>query len=201
MDTFLYIFRIVFFVISSLISIVYLLTQLYQKIPIAPFKLSAADYIVYTTVSLMIGIGTNSPYGLCAFIPLLLIKFICKNFINLNHLKSSGFWMEINWKKFTPKGFHGNVPKHILDEMNKVVNSTPKDSHFIIPRFYAVIAIKFMLRKMKKESKKVQKGFTNEQQNIGMDQFNKLAKNILLLDKGQSEKKDLNIGILKVTRH
>ena len=201
MDTVILVFRILFLVIGSLTGIIYMLLQFYQKLPALALKLSTADYIVYSIVALIFGFGTNSYIGLAAFVPLLIIKFICKKLISPNNLKGSGFWMEIDWKKLTPRGFERNVPKHILDEMNKMINSTPKDTHFIIPRIYAIIAVHFMLRKMKKESNKMPKGFTAQQQNMGMEQFTGLAQNILKLEKGKSEKKDLNIGILKISRH
>lgn len=201
MDTVILVFRILFIVIGSLTGIAYMLVQFYQKLPSSAFKLVTADYIVYSIVALIFGFGTNSYIGLAAFVPLLLMKFICKKMISPDRLRGSGFWMEIDWKKLTPRGYEGKVPKHILDEMNKMINSTPKDTHFIIPRIYAMIAVRFMLRKMKKESNKMPKGFTAQQQNMGMEQFTGLAQNILKLEKGKSEKKDLNIGILKITRH
>jgi hypothetical protein len=201
MDTVIFVFRILFLVIGSLTGIIYILLQFYQKLPTLSFQLATADYIVYSAVALIFGFGTNTYIGLAAFIPLLLIKFICKKLISPSSLKESGLWMEIDWKKLTPRGFERNVPKYILDEMNKMINSTPKDTHFIIPRIYAIIAVRFMLRKMKKESSKTPKGFTAQQQNMGMEQFTSLAQNILKLEKGMSEKKDLNIGILKITRH
>ena len=201
MEIVILIFRILFFVIGSLTAIVYILLQFYQKVPKLAFNLATADYIVYSVISLIFGFGTNSYYGLAAFIPLLLIKYLSNKFITPEKLNGSGFWMEIDWKKLTPRGFERNVPKHILDEMNKMLNSTPKDTHFLIPRIYAINAVRFMLRKMKKESGNMPKGISAQQQNMGMEQFTGLAQNILSLPKGKSEKKDLNIGILKITRH
>ncbi len=201
MDTVILVFRILFLVIGSLTGIIYLLLQFYQKLPSLTFKLTTADYIVFSMIALIFGFGTNSYIGLAAFIPLLLIKLICKKLISPKNLTGSGLWMEIDWKKLTPRGYERNVPKHVLEEMNKMINSTPKDAHFIIPRIYAIIAVRFMLRKMKKESNKMPKGFTTQQQNMGMEQFTTLAQNILKLEKGKSDKKDLNIGILKITRH
>ncbi|KAB8027962.1 hypothetical protein [Fluviispira multicolorata] len=200
METVVLIFRTLFLVIGSLTGLVYFLLQLYQKMPNEKFKLLTADYIVYSFVALVFGFGTNSYYGLLAFLPLIVMKFISKKFIAPNKLRGSGFWLEIDWKKLTPKGFDRNVPRHILEEMNKMLNSTPKDTHFIIPRIYAKIAIYFMMRKMKKETQKMPTGFTNQQKNMGMEQFTSLAQNILKLEPGNTEKKDLNIGILKVTR-
>lgn len=201
MDTLILIFRILFLVIGSLTAIFYTLFQFYQKIPKSSFKLSTPDYLVFSLVSLIFGFGTNSYYGLAAFIPLLLLKYGSHKLITPDKLKDSGKWMEVDWKKLTPRGFNRNVPKHILDEMNKMLNSTPKDTHFIIPRLYAIIAVKIMLRKMKKEAKNMPAGFSAQQQNMGMEQINLLAQNIIALDKGKSEKKDFNIGVLKITRH
>ena len=201
MDTLILIFRILFIIIGSLTAIVYILFQFYQKVPKAAFKLITADYLVYSLVALIFGFGTNSYYGLASFVPLLLLKYATNKSIVPEKLNGSGFWMEIDWKKLTPRGFNRNVPKHILDEMNKMLNSTPKDTHFIVPRFYAIIAVKFMLRKMQKESKNMPTNFSAQQQNMGMEQINMLAQNILNLSKGKSEKKDFNIGVLKITRH
>ncbi len=201
MDTLIIIFRVLFIVIGALAAIFYTLFQFYQKVPKNSFKLITADYLVYSLVALIFGFGTNSYYGLAAFLPLLLVKFISYKFIAPEKMNGSGMWIEVDWKKLTPRGFNKNVPKHYLDEMNKVLNSTPKDTHFIIPRLYAIIAVKFMLRKMKKESKNLPGGFSAQQQSMGMDQLNSFAQNILNLSKGKSEKKDLNIGVLKVTRH
>lgn len=201
METVIIVFRILFLVIGSLTGIIYTLVQLYQKLPTNTFKFSTADYIIYPLVSLIFGFGTNSYYGLAAFVPLLLIKLICNKYISPNKVQGSGSWMEIDWRKLSPKGYNRNVPQQVLDEMNKMINNTPKDTHFIIPRIYAVLAVRFMLRKMKKESSNLPKTFTAQQQNLGMEQFTSLANNILKLEKGKSEKKDLNIGVLKITRH
>ena len=200
MDIVLLVFRVLFLVIGSLTALVYILFQFYQKLPKESFKIATADYIVYSVAALIYGFGTNTYYGLAAFVPLLLLKYLSFKTITPNKIGGSGFWMEIDWKKLTPKGFERNVPRHFQEEMNKAIQNTPKNTHFIIPRLYAILAVRFMLRKMKKENN-LQKGFTAQQQNMGMEQFTALAQNIMNLSAGKSEKKDLNIGILKITRH
>ncbi|APJ04532.1 hypothetical protein [Silvanigrella aquatica] len=201
MDTVILVFRVLFLVIGSIVGIFYILFQFYQKLPSASFKLSTTDYVIAFLIAFIFGFATNSYIGLGAFIPLLLVKYLCTKLISPTKLSGSGMWMEIDWKKLTPRGYERNVPRHIMEQMNKMIESTPKDTHFIIPRLYAIIGIRFMLRKMKKESANLPKGFTPQQQNMGMDQMTSLAQNILKLDTGKSEKKDLNIGVLKITRH
>ncbi|BBH54008.1 hypothetical protein JCM31447_24650 [Fluviispira sanaruensis] len=200
METLVLIFRILFIVIASLTSIIYILLQLYQKLPKVKLNFVLADYIVYSIVSVIFGFGTDSYYGLLAFIPLLLAKIAAKSWIVPNRISGSGLWIELDWKKLTPKGFDRNVSKQILDEINKMLSSTPNDTHFIIPRIYARIAIAFMMRKMKKDNKKMPAGLTAQQKDMGMNQFTTLAQSILSLEVGKSEKKDLHIGILRITR-
>jgi hypothetical protein len=159
--------------------------------------------VVYCVVSFLFGFGTNSYFGLLSFLPLFIFKFVCYKTLVVQNLKKSGFWIEVEWKKLSPKGFERNVPKHILNEMNKMVQSTPRDQHFLIPRIYAILALKIMMRKIKKESTKnlSTTGFSAQQQNMGLEQLNALSQALLKLEAGKSEKKDLNIGVLKVTRH
>lgn len=200
MEIVILIFKILFLFLASVISIVYILFQLYKKFPSNGVDIKTADYIVYFIVSLLFGFAANSYFGLAAFVPLILVKIITSKVIIPEKIKGQGHWMEIDWKKLKPRGFERNVPKHILEEMNKMINSMPNDTHIIVPRIYARIAIYFIMKKIKKDSQKMSKGFSVEQQNLGLAQFNQLAQNILKLEPGMTEKKDLNVGILKVTR-
>lgn len=196
MDTFILIMRILFIVLGSLVSLAYILFQLFQKLPSNKFKLGTADYVVIIVVALIFGFGTNSYFGLLAFIPLLLIKFICKFSLQPNRLQGSGRWVEVDWRKLTPRGFERNVPKAILDEMNKM----PKDNHFVIPRLYMLIFVKFMTRRMGKDAGKMPAGVSQSQQQMAMGQFNSIIESITKLQPGKTEKKDFPFGVLKVTR-
>lgn len=196
MDTLILIFRIIFIVIGSLVALLYLLFQLFQKYPQLKFKLSTIDYVVLIMTSLIFGFGTNSYYGLLAFIPLFLVKILCRALVHPKKLKGSGKWVEVDWRKLTPRGFDRNVPREVLNEMNKM----PNDNHFIIPRLYMLIFIKFISKRMGKEMGKVPKGVSQNQQQMAMGQFTSLIDSVVKLQPGKTEKRDFPFGVLKVTR-
>ncbi len=197
MDTLILVMRISFLVIGSLIALVYFLFQLFQKLPQQKLSLSSADYIVFFAVALIFGFGSNTYYGLLAFVPLFLIKILCKIALQPNKLKGSGRWVEVDWKKLPPKGFGRNVPKAIIDEMNKM----PQNNHFVIPRFYMLIFVKLISKRMNKEmGGKLPQGVSASQQQMAMGQFTSIIDNIVKLESGRTEKKDFPFGVLKVTR-
>jgi len=196
MDTLVLVFRILFIVIGSLVALIYILFQLFQKLSQNKFKLSTIDYVVIIVAALVFGFGTNSYYGLLAFVPLLVIKFLCQFILQPNKLKGSGRWVEINWRKLTPRGFDKNVPKSVIDEMNKM----PKDNHFVIPRLYMLIFIKFISKRMGKEMGKAPVGVSQNQQQMAMGQFSSIIDSVVKLPPGKTEKKDFPFGVLKVTR-
>lgn len=198
MSTTILVFQIIFLVVASLISLIYLLLQLYQKLPSAAFQLSTADYIVFTVVSLIFGFGTNTYYGLAAFVPLLAVKWICKKVIVPERLRGSGSWIEVDWKRLSMRGFEKNIPKNVLAEMNKI----PKDAHFVLPRVFANLFIRLIMKRMGKEmSKGLPAGqMSQNQQQMAMGQFASITQGILNLEKGKTERKDFPFGVLKVTR-
>ena len=196
MNTVILVFRILFLVAGSLTAIAYLLFLLFQKLPKASISLSTADYIVFTAVALIFGFGTNTYYGLAAFAPLLLAKLLAAVVIKPQTLKGSGRWVEVDWRKLTPRGFDRNVPRAVVEEMNKM----PKDTHFVIPRFYMLIAIKFISKRMGKEMGKVPAGVSQNQQQLAVGQFTSLIDGIVKLPQGKTEKKDFPFGVLRVTR-
>lgn len=196
MDIAVFIFRILFLVVGSCISLVYILFQFFQKLPKDKLKLSTVDYVVLIATALIFGFGTNNYWGLLSFIPLLIINLLCKFFLKPEKLKGSGRWVEINWRKLTPRGFGPNVPKAIMDEMNKM----PGDKHFVIPRFYMLIFIKFISKRMGKEMGKVPKGMSASQQQMAVGQFTSIIDSVVKLPPGKTEKKDFPFGVLKVTR-
>ncbi|MES2615294.1 MAG: hypothetical protein V4591_07765, partial [Bdellovibrionota bacterium] len=146
--------------------------------------------------ALIFGFGTNSYYGLAAFLPLLVIKLVCKFALQPNKLKGSGRWVEVDWRKLTPRGFEKNVPKSVMDEMNKM----PKDNHFVIPRLYMLIFIKFISKRMGKEMGKAPAGVSQSQQQMAMGQFTSIIDGVVKLQPGKTERKDFPFGVLKVTR-
>lgn len=196
MATAILILRITLLVFGTLAALFYLLFQMYRKMPAEPFSLSTADMVVYLIVAFIFGFGINSYYGLAAFLPLLLFKYVCLKCIQPNHLRGSGRWMQVEWKKFTPKGFERNVPKAVLAEMNKM----PQSTHFIIPRFYMNIFLSIISKRMKKEASKLPAGVSQAQQEMATGQMMGLVNGIAKLGPGQTEKKDFPFGMLRVTR-
>ena len=196
MDTFILIVRILFIVLGALLSLIYLLFQLFQKLPQNKFKFTTADTIILISTAVIFGFGTNSYYGLLAFVPLLMVKFLCMFTLRPERLKGSGRWVEVNWRKLTPRGFEKNLPKGVLEEMNKM----PKDNHFVIPRFYMLIFIKFISKKMGKETGKNMPGVSQNQQQQALGQMTSIIDSIVKLPPGKTEKKDFPFGVLKVTR-
>jgi hypothetical protein len=196
MVTFLFVVRILFLIIGGLIGLCYLLFQLFQKVSVSSFSFGMIDGIVLTTVSLIFGFGTDSYYGLLACVPLFIIKILCRAYIKPNRVSGSGRWMEVNWKKLTPRGFGRNVPKAVMDEMNRM----PQDNHFVIPRMYMLVFVKFMTSKMNKEMGKGMGNVSQGQQQMAMGQFQSLIDSVVNLQKGRTEKKDFPFGVLKVTR-
>jgi len=177
---------------------VYLLFQFYQKVGKFSFSIATYDYIIFTVVALLFGFGTNNYWGLCAFVPLILVKFICKFSLNPKFLSGSGRWMEVDWRRLTPKGYDKFLPKSMLNEMNKM----PKDAHFVIPKVYFSIFIYFIRKKMLGESAKKQGGMniSAAQQNLAASQFSSIIDSFTKLNPGQSENKNFPFGILKVKR-
>lgn len=200
MSTTIFVFQIIFLVIASLISLIYILFQMYQKLPAVAFKISTADYVIFSVVSLIFGFGTNSYYGLGAFVPLLAIKFIFKKMLVPQRLRGSGRWIEVDWRRLSLRGFEKNIPKNVLAEMNKI----PKDAHFIIPRLFANIFIRLIMKRMNKEMGKGMPAgaaaISKNQQQMAMGQFASITESILKLEKGKTERKDFPFGVLKVTR-
>lgn len=196
MDTAVFVFRILFLVVGSIVGIIYFLFQLYQTLPKGKEIFSMADYVVLTILCLVFGFGTNSYYGLLAFVPALLLKLFFRWLLKPEKLKGSGRWMEIHWRKLTPKGFDRNIPKNFMDEMNKI----PQDKHFLIPRFYMLILIKFISKKMNKEKNKMAPGISQSQQDMAYGQFTAIIDSVQKLSKGRMEKKDFPFGVLKITR-
>jgi hypothetical protein len=196
MDMVIFIFRILFLVLGSLLALIYILLQFYQKLPQEKFKLTTTDYVLLISVALIFGFGTNSYVGLGAFLPLLLLKLVLRWVLKPNWLKGSGRWVEVDWRKLTPRGFDRNVPKDVLNEMNKM----PADKHFLIPRFYMLIFIKFISKRMGKDANKVPAGFSQNQQQMAVNQFSSIIDSVVKLPQGKTEKKDFPFGMIKITR-
>ncbi len=196
MTTFFIILRITFIVLASLVALVYILAQFYQKVSTKKIAFTTKDYVVFFTVSFIFGFGTNSYFGLLVFLPLLLISVLCQFWVRPEKIRGSGYWIEVHWKKLTPKGFGSKIPAFMLQELNKI----PKDTHFVIPHLYFSIAIRFIRYKMKSTPGQMPKGVSLNQQQFAMGQFHEIIERMALMGPGMTEKKDFPFGVLRVSR-
>lgn len=187
------IFKILLVTLGSVLGIVYLLAQMWQKVPSAGLKFRTYDYVMYGLIGFCFGVGLDRPEGLLAFVPLLLTKVFASLLIAKNRVAGKGRWVEVKWQKFTPRGF--KLPSDVNSQLSRL----PGDTHFIVPRFVSVLAVKVIMRSMKKNASKVPVQYKAQQdQAFGM--IEQTARNIMRLDKGLSEKLSLPFGELKITR-
>jgi hypothetical protein len=193
MDIFLIILRTLLLTIGALMAAIYFALQLWQPIPSRGIALKGRDYFFLTVVAFLFGFGLNNELALLAFIPLLLARVLSAYFLQKNKLHGKGRWMEIEWRKFTPKGFQ--MPKNMQSEISKL----PGDVHFVFPRFASLWAVKFVVRSIKKNASKVPQQY-NGQQGSAVDMIDRTAKNIAKLDKGKTEQMSLPFGLLRITR-
>lgn len=193
MDTFLFIVRILMMIAASVIAVTYLIAQMWQRVPQMPLGFKFYDYIVYGIVGFAFGLGLNNHWALLSFAPLLLAKIVSHFSISKNRVIGSGRWMEIQWQRFTPRGF--KMPQEAMQQIGRL----PSDAHFVIPRFVSLIAVKMFMKTVRKNMGKAPTTMRG-QETQAMDMVEGIARNILRLDKGRTEKLSLPFGELKVTR-
>lgn len=193
MDIVMLIVRIMLMVFGTAAALFYLLSQMWQKVPSPKLALKVQDSLTYGIVGFCFGLGTNSYWGLLAFVPLLLVKLISHLAISKKRVAGSGRWMEIQWHRFSPKGFR--MPQEAMDQIKRL----PSDTHFIVPRFVSLFAIRFFLKSMRKNAHKMPQQMRG-QEGQAMDMVEGIARNISRLDSGKTEKLSLPFGELKVTR-
>ena len=195
MDIFLLIMRILFLVIASIAAIAYLLAQFFQKMPVSFFGVKTLDYVVFAIVSFIFGFGLNSYLGLLAFIPLYVFKILIKFLIfKWRRALPNGFWVEVSWKKLTPRGFERDVPRQMIEEMNKIPNSV----HFFIPRLYFMLGVRYMMKNMQKNQ--AAGSLSQNQQVQAQQKLNELVDSFINLQPSQTKTQSLPFGIIKVTR-
>jgi hypothetical protein len=202
MVIFLLIVKIFFITLGVLATLLYLLFQFYQKVPKEKFKTNTIDIVVLTGVSLIFGFAFDSYYGLLSFVPLLAIKWFCWRQFQPSRVKRRGFWVEVSWKRFPMKGFQGVLPPAALAELERM----PKSTHFMIPRLFFVVALRFVRKRFAKDAKKaapaaaLPKGYSKQQQQAASDEMGQLMENLLTLPQGTTRGRDFPFGSLKVTR-
>ena len=193
MDIFYMVMRVLLVVIASSIAIIYAVLQLWQRIPSLAMQFKSSDFIIYSVVGFLFGVGTNTYWGLGAFVPLILIKFLSHKLIAKNKVRGSGRWMEVEWRKFTPRGFQ--LPKEALDQIQKI----PGNTHVLVPRFVSLFAVKYLISMIRKNAGKVP-AHMRGQEDQAFSMIERMGANVRSLGTGKTEKMSLPFGELKITR-
>ncbi len=193
MEIFLMLLRTLLLTIAGLMSIIYLALQLWQPIPARGISLKGRDYFFLTVVAFLFGFGLNNEFALLAFVPLLTAKLASGYFVQKNKVHGKGRWMEVEWRKFTPKGFQ--MPSQMKNEIGRL----PGDVHFLLPRFASLWAVRLFVRSVRKNASKVPQQYKS-QQGDAFELIDRTARNISKLDKGKTEQMSLPFGLLKITR-
>lgn len=194
MEIFLMIVRGLMMFVGGLMFTVFLLFQLWQRVPSEGIKFKAQDLITFGAVGLIFALGTNSYWGLLAIVPMLLAKLLSQVLIQKNKVRGSGRWIEVQWTKMTPRGFQ--IPQQLSKELQKL----PGDQHVLLPRQVGIWAVKYFLKSVKKNSSKGPVPMKASQQAQAFEMVEKLGTNIIRLEKGKTEQVALPFGVLKVTR-
>lgn len=194
MDIFLLIVRSLMLVLGSLMLVVFMLFQLWQRVPSQGIKFRAQDGITLGAVALIFALGTNSYWGLAAVLPMLLGKLLSQLMIQKNRVRGSGRWIEVQWTKMTPRGFQ--IPQQLGKELQKL----PGDQHVLLPRQVGIWAVKYFLKSVKKNAGKGPVPMRAGQQAQAFEMVERLGSNIIKLEKGKTEQVALPFGVLKVTR-
>jgi hypothetical protein len=194
MEIFLLIVRSLMLVLGSLMLVVFMLFQLWQRVPSQGIKFRAQDGITLGAVALIFALGTNSYWGLAAVVPMLLGKLLSQLLIQKNRVRGSGRWIEVQWTKMTPRGFQ--IPQQLGKELQKL----PGDQHVLLPRQVGIWAVKYFLKSVKKNAGKGPVPMRAGQQAQAFEMVERLGSNIIKLEKGKTEQVALPFGVLKVTR-
>ncbi|MEN9810469.1 MAG: hypothetical protein RLZZ488_2036 [Pseudomonadota bacterium] len=194
MEIFLLIVRSLMLVLGSLMLVVFMLFQLWQRVPSQGIKFRAQDGITLGAVALIFALGTNSYWGLAAVLPMLLGKLLSQLMIQKNRVRGSGRWIEVQWTKMTPRGFQ--IPQQLGKELQKL----PGDQHVLLPRQVGIWAVKYFLKSVKKNAGKGPVPMRAGQQAQAFEMVERLGSNIIKLEKGKTEQVALPFGVLKVTR-
>jgi len=194
MEIFLLIVRSLMILLGSVMLIAFMLFQLWQRVPSEGIKFKVQDWIGLGAVGLVFALGTNSYWGLCAAVPMLLAKVLSQLIIQKNRVRGSGRWIEVQWTKMTPRGFQ--IPQQLSKELQKL----PTDQHVLIPRQVGIWAVKYFLKSVKKNAGKGPVPMKAGQQAQAFEMVERLGSKIIKLEPGKTEQLALPFGVLKVTR-
>lgn len=180
-------------------GLLYLLAQMFQPQPSGKFSLKTYDWIVLLSVGLLMALGLNSYWGAALILPLLLWKAAARFVFAVPRVKGKGSWIELRWNKFPPKGFQ-HLPAATRAQLASEVARLPKDTRFIIPRFFALLAVKFLMKKARSDASKANipqlKG--KEKETIG--KLEEMAASVTSLAPASSKTFNLPFGVLHISR-
>lgn len=185
--------KVLVIALAFLMSALYVAVQLWQKLPQEAFKLKTHDLFVLITVSLLLGFGLDSYWGLLGFVPLLAIKFCAHRFIRKNRVHGSGRWMEIQWQRMMPRGFQ--LPANVMQDLKKL----PGDTHVLLPRWLSLLAVKYFTKAMRKQEGNLPAHLRGNQAQAN-EMVEKLSVSLTRLSPGGTERLNLPFGVLRVTR-
>lgn len=194
-----YVMRGLSITIAVLVFVLYSLAQLFQRLPQNKFSLQMYDYIVYGSVLILMALGLNSYWGALAFAPLLVWKFSARYFFNPGRVRGKGYWLELRWNKFPPRGFQ-QLPRNVLEQMNSELSRLPKDTHFIIPRKVALWAVRYFLNKTKKDAAKSNIPQLKGREKESLGKLEEMANTVVNLEVAKTKTINLPFGVLHVSR-
>lgn len=194
MEIFLIAVRSFLMVIATLLLGLYLLGNMWQKVPSERIKFKTLDYVLYGVVASLFAFGLNSYWGLLAFLPMLVAKVALHAFIEKKRLRGKGSWMEVHWQKMTPRGFQ--IPREAMSQIQRL----PGDQHFILPRFVGLWAISYFQTTFRKNTAKMPVAMRAGHEADALAAIEKMIANVKRLDTGRTENINLPFGVLKITR-
>jgi len=202
-------FKVLFIIIGALVAFAYTLFQFWQKVPSLPFSLGTKDIAFIVTLGLLCGLGFNSYWGLLAPFPFILWKYAALKRFQKKYLTGAGHWMEVEWKKMTPRGF--NTAQ--VSALSSAMGQFPQTTHFLIPRPAALFVLNLLMKKFKSQTGRYQMGayvmdgsgrqqkpLSSTEMQQGTEYLEQTALNIRRLPKGQTTSLTLIFGVLKITR-
>ncbi len=184
---------------GALIVILYLLAQMFQTQPRGKFSLKMYDWIALASCMLLLALGFNSYWGALAFLPLLAWKFAARALFATSRLKGKGAWMELRWNKFPPKGFQ-HLPRETRAQLEQEVARLPKDTHFVIPRFFALIAVRYLMKKTKADAAKANMPQLKGREKETIGKLEEMAKSVTTLEPAKTKTFNLPFGVLHISR-
>jgi len=194
MEIFLIAVRSFFMVVATLLLVLYVLGNMWQKVPSERLKLKTLDFVLYAVVASLFAFGLNSYWGLLAAVPMLATKLALHALLEKKRLRGKGRWMEVHWQKMTPRGFQ--MPKEAMAQIQKL----PGDQHFILPRFAGVWAINYFIGAFRKNTAKMPMAMKAGHEADALASIEKMVTNVKRLESGRTENINLPFGVLKVTR-